>query len=398
MALLRIAAAALIILAAILRIAHLDDVATRTPDERVYTAQATAFLQSGQPALAANVERYRSDPNVRLYPLPTRVGMVRLVAAAMNIMNRRDEYPGAVFSTAASIAAVFLLAVTGYRFFPPIAVLFALLFSAVSPIQLSTARRQWTDSLVELTGLGLIYIAAEIVAGSRKLAWYIAFGITAAFSLTIKEYMAVPIAICAAGVLWTLRRELLQTAIFLAISGTAIAIATIWMAESVGGFHPFFSAIAMLPASNAANTYALEYATGPGWKLLYAFFIIIPAASLLALAGAFLALKANAVLANITAVSIALILTAMFVPHWLNLRYVAPAFGTLYLLAGLAFARLCDWVAQRFRPSERPALVTIVALLCIVQASLDYSRFTRFFVADNIPDLTVKFLIDENYR
>jgi 4-amino-4-deoxy-L-arabinose transferase-like glycosyltransferase len=184
--------ALLLCLAAVLRVANLDNVTLRTPDERVYTRQANAWLQSGQPGIRALVEEYQRDPDARLYPPPTRVGMIRLVAATMRWTGRNDEAVGAIISCFASIASLYMVALIGIRFLPTWAALAGLLLYAVFPAALTIARRTWSDALVELAGLLLVWLACEITRDSRRRIWYLLFAVVGSASITIKESMPVP--------------------------------------------------------------------------------------------------------------------------------------------------------------------------------------------------------------
>ena len=143
---------ALLCLGAALRVANLSNVSSRTPDELVYTLQAKFLLQGGQAALRSLIAEYQRDPVIRLFPPPTRLGYLLPLAAAMRLTGGRDESVGAYLSCAASIGSLFILALIGVRFFPSWATFFALLFFAVSPMELAVSRRAWTDALVEFLG------------------------------------------------------------------------------------------------------------------------------------------------------------------------------------------------------------------------------------------------------
>ncbi len=169
------AAGVIVLLGIGARIANLGNVNARTPDERVYRSQADAWRQQGVAGLRSLVAGYERDPEARLYPPPTRVGMIRLVAAAMSITGRDDESAGAVLSCAASIGSLLMLALIGFRFFPQWAAVCGLLFYAVSPPELVIARRAWTDAVVELIGLGMVYFACEITRDSRRWSAYAGF-------------------------------------------------------------------------------------------------------------------------------------------------------------------------------------------------------------------------------
>src|SRR5450432_1428970 len=102
--------AALVCIAAGLRLANLQNVVSRTPDERVYTSQAKTWLESGPAGIRSMIAEYKADAETRLYPPPTRVGMIRLVAFMMRRTGREDESVGARISCAASIGSLLVLA------------------------------------------------------------------------------------------------------------------------------------------------------------------------------------------------------------------------------------------------------------------------------------------------
>jgi hypothetical protein len=75
----------LLCLGAVLRVANLSNVSSRTPDEVVYTIQAKILLQRGQAGLRSLIAEYQEDPVARLFPPPTRFGYLWPLAAAMQL-------------------------------------------------------------------------------------------------------------------------------------------------------------------------------------------------------------------------------------------------------------------------------------------------------------------------
>ncbi len=220
------------------RIANLGNVKARTPDERVYRSQAETWRQQGTVGLRSLAAGYKRDPDARLYPPPTRVGMIRLVAAAMSATGRDDESAGAILSCAASIGSLVMVALIGFRFFPPWAAVCGLLFYAVSPPELVIARRAWADAVVELMGLGMVYAACEITRDSRQWFGYAGFAIAGALGVAVKEATAVPLGLCGIWLLWVLaveRREFRNAAMLVGGSVAAVAASVGWLAWSVGG-------------------------------------------------------------------------------------------------------------------------------------------------------------------
>jgi hypothetical protein len=170
-----------------------------------------------------------------------------------------------------------------------------------------------------------------------------------------------------------------------------------WLAAQVGSLHEYISIVAGIPAANAANEYALEYASGPPYLLLYAYWIIAPLTSLLAVAGAaavFLR-KRESPLIFITGFSLAYMVLAMSMPHWINLRYLGNTFGPVCLLAGLGAWWIIETGCQWMDTTDRRPFAAVAIAILIGGAAADYIRFRHYFVRDEVVDLSIKWLVDE---
>lgn len=390
--------AVLVCIAAGLRVANFGNVNTRTPDERVYTYQAKTWLESGRAGIRSMVEEYKGDAETRWYPPPTRVGMIRLVAAAMRWTGRSDESVGARLSCAASIGSLVVLALIGVRFLPPWAACAGMLFYAVFPGELAIARRTWTDALVELAGLLLIWFSCEITRNSKRVFWYPLFALVGSAGLLVKESMPVPYGLCALWILWVLvrRREWGNAGILLGATALGMGLSVWWLADQVGSLADYIGIVWRIPAENAANPYALEYASGPAYDLLLAFWIVAPVASLLSLAGLFAVWrKREEPLVFLGGFTVAYIGIAMAMPHFLNLRYVGNTYGTFCLLAGLGGWYLISLGWTRLEAGDRRPFAVVAIALVLGGAVADYLRFQRYFVRDETVDLSMKMLLDE---
>jgi len=390
--------AILVCIAAGLRVANFKNVNTRTPDERVYTYQAKTWLESGRAGIRSMVEEYKGDAETRWYPPPTRVGMIRLVADMMRWTGRGDESVGARISCAASIASLVVLALIGIRFLPPWAACAAMLFYAVFPAELAIARRTWTDALVELAGLLLIWFTCEITHDSKRIIWYPLFALVGSLGLLVKESMPVPYGLCALWILWILvrRREWTKVAILVAATTVGMGASLLWLSDQVGSLADYVGIVMGIPKANAANPYAIEYASGSPFLLLQAFWIVAPVASLLSVAGLLAVLKKRerplVFLACFTGAYIAI---AMAMPHFLNLRYVGNTYGSFCLLAGLGIWYLISQGWAWLDVADRRVFAVIAIAIVLGGAVADYLRFQRYFVRDETVDLSIKMLLDE---
>ena len=94
--------------------------------------------------------------------------------------------------------------------------------------------------------------------------------------------------LCAIWLLWVLlieRREWVNGAILMAGGLAGLTITIAWLAISTGGVSLFAKIVTDIPSSNAANQYAIEYQSGPGYLLLRALEIMRPVAAVLGLVG-----------------------------------------------------------------------------------------------------------------
>lgn len=393
--------AALVCIGAALRLGNMDNVGSRTPDERVYTYQAKIWLQSGPAGIRSMVAEYKADPEIRNYPPPTRLGMIRLVAAAMRWTGRRDEGVGADISCAASIGSLLVLALIGVRFLPPPAAVAAIVFYSVFPCELAIARRTWTDALVELAGLLLVWIVCEIARGPVSRLLYPLFALVGSAGILVKESMPVPFGLCALWILWLLaaRREWQNALILIGATAAGTCVSLWWLSGQVGSLADYFGIVVGIPGANAANPYALEYASGPPYLLLRAFWIVAPVVSLLSLAGLLAAWKLRErPLTWLASFTVAYVAIAMAMPHFLNLRYVGNVFGPFCLLAGLGVWYLVSVAGQWLELADPRPVAGLAIALIIGSAVTDYGYFRRVFVRDTTVDLSIKMLMDEQNR
>jgi 4-amino-4-deoxy-L-arabinose transferase-like glycosyltransferase len=404
----RIAIAALLCLGFGLRLANSGNVAFRTPDERVYANRALAWIESGPAAVRSTIVDYLRDPAVRNYPAPTRVGVVRLIAAWMRVTGQNGEAAGVGISTASSILSLLIVTLIGVRLFPPWATFFAILFYAVSPAELAIARRAWPDATVELVAIALVAITCEITLDSRRRVWYVLLAVVGSAGIAIKESMPLQYGLCGLWIVFVLvieRREWknLFTLAAAAIAGLAVVLA--WLTNSVGSLSDLLSIMSAVPASNAVNSYSLEYASGPAWLMLEAFWIVSPVAAVLSVAGLYRTFAdlrkpspQRKLIAFIAAFAVVDLAIGLAMPHFLNLRYYGAIYGPFYLLAGLGFWYLVSTVSNWIESSDRKLISCLAVMILILGAGSDYWRFRRMFVRNATADLSIKMLLDARNR
>lgn len=395
---------AVIALGISLRIGNLE-IKKRTPDERIYTHYAQAVLEGGIKNYKQVVRNYNNNENVWVYPPPVRIGYIFLGAAAMKLAGSNDTKILGYLSCIASILALFLLTLTGIKFFNRWVTLAALGLSSVSPMELAIARRAWQDSVLALFGLLLVYISCHITYKPRSKLLFIAFFILGSFCLLIKESGIIIYGVCLIWVLYiTLikERNLRKSLAVLFFSLLGIGVSVFIMAAVCAGIGNVIDAVKHNIGSLAGNSYALVYNSGPWFKIIQGFFLLTPPAAILCfigIIGIIFSDKKKAAAANmerrvilgIVFFVISFTVIAMGPQNLRNLRYYSSIYMLFYLLAGLG----SYYVAAFFKNILRPRLVLIGVIIGIsVIAFLDYRRFQYLFIAKETPDLAVKLLME----
>jgi hypothetical protein len=144
-------------------------------------------------------------------------------------------------------------------------------------------------------------------------------------------------------------------------------------------------------ANSPVSQWSIENTSGPGYRLLEAFWVMSPAVSLLAVAGIVVAIarlgstvcgkrEAQA----LAAFSIIFCAVTVAVPYKLDLRYLSVLFPLICMFAATAIVE----VLSRFRPTL-PVTRVVIASGLVMMAVADYQRFSRYFVQGDIQDLAV---------
>jgi hypothetical protein len=189
-----------------------------------------------------------------------------------------------------------------------------------------------------------------------------------------------------------------------------LAISVGWLAFSIGGISVLARIVSSIPTSNAANQYAIEYQSGPGSLLLRSLAIMSPVAALFFLLGSgvvFLSQRRLSVINHfaeqdadwpvmrgVTLFAFAYLIWPMLVAGCLNLRYISVLFGIYYLIAGIGFWYLLSLRRTRLRGVAWNVSAGLAIVALLLAGATDYLRFERFFVRDDLQDLSVGLLLD----
>jgi hypothetical protein len=385
-------------LGAIVRLRHLHDVRTRTPDEIVYTRDAKLI---GEKGIAPVVQQ-----------LPLKVTYLTLLAGVMKMTGATDENVGARLSYCASLASLALVALIGVRFLPPLAAVYALLSTAFSLLSLVVARRCWQESLMECLGLLIVLFACEITRDHNKWWPYAALFVTGAFAVLVKQLGVI---LCVAAVLYVtavlISRRAWRALAFLGAAGVVTAAFTVFALSRVGimgRLSTLWLNFYTLPATHPSlNPWAAENQSGPWYSMTWGLWIINPLNLALCAVAAGIAVMPRSVLQRLglplravdlsilrllcwtTVFDIAVVSVA---PLAQNFRYLAPIYGPIYLLGGIGLWAAVTLVRQRPRWLAYPACA-ILAFLAVAAVNADYNDFEQLYVEAGVHDLAISIVL-----
>lgn len=384
----------LVVTGAGLRVAQWNDAFSRTPDERVYTDDARRVALGGLREFPVLVAEYQKDSRLWIYPPPTRVGEIAVVAAMMKISGLDDESAGSRASCVASIAALAILAVVAARFLPPWAAIYATACLAISLPALIIAFRCWGDALMEFLGLLMVWATCELCRGPRQWWKYGALVAAGSASVLVKESGAVIYLGCALYLLAMLARERawreLLSLVFAGLVGAALAIGC--LSAAAGGAASMLMVWRHVGQGLSVNDYGLQYQSGPWLRFFHAFWILTPVNLVLSAIAISVAVARRRLkeLRLFAWIAVSLVMSILLMPISQNFRYLSPIYGCMYLLGGMGLWFLVDR-AGRFSM----ALLFVSGMLVLAMGFRDYEVLRRVYIGVELQDLPVRMVLEE---
>lgn len=384
----------------------------RTPDERTYASYADAVVKSGPNVIRKLVRDYIESRDQWIYPPPTRVNYIYLVAAVEKISGQTPEKSAVTLSFVCSVLTFLVAAAIGFRFFNAWMALAGLALLAVSPVELALAGRGWQDAIVGAFGSLMLYLALERFVRPDGRWWDVWFWIVALLFLPIKESALIMFGICVLFLLlgrW--QKGILCWKTFASIALSALLTVLVgcgFIAWCSGGLQNVFQLYGHMTEGLRSNSYVYLFQSGPWYAMPLGFWVLSPVSMLLCLLGVgqlFLRRERferwlnldprQSAAASGMAFFLVAVLVAATVPQGYKcLRYVSVIDGPLCLIAGLMFAALIRLACEQVAPSRWKIAIGIGLAALLLVCSADLYRFRRVFIRDAIDDLAVVRLVN----
>jgi hypothetical protein len=392
----------------LLRLSFFEPEIARSPDERTYTRQANVLLEQGVSGLRMLGEELARNPTeVGMAPSPVRVGYLGILAGYMGITGDRTILAGAQLSLLASIATLILVAFATCRHLSPTAAVIAVLFYAVLPFELMTGRRAWQEAVISLLATALIVLAIELpkMHGLPRLGAYLAFIIGGVLSLTTKENIGIAFLLCTTGILGAaILRKDRATAIGAAVSlGAAMMVTAAILATLFGSLGKYVALQRIAENVSAMNVYDQTYSVGPAWMLPAAIVRVCPLVAIGALAGMTIAINRAVKSRSLSEAGLPFALAGyciaflllQIVSERMNLRYTAPIYSALCMLAGAG----CGWITVQLHRAMRPLgglfAWTILSVVLGVAALRDVNFARDYLLNTGMQDLALRPVLGE---
>jgi 4-amino-4-deoxy-L-arabinose transferase-like glycosyltransferase len=255
-------------------------------DEQTYATYSCEIAQDGPGVIAGQVSTYLGDPQARLFPPPTRWGLLLPDAAAAAVAGCGPASVAWV-STLAGIALLVLVAVFTWRRFSPAVALVATAFVASSPLQLHLGRRALGDELVALIAMAAFWAILAYSERRTRLRWLLAVALLLAGFATKEVFvMLYPALVLPLAVSWwrqrrsgLTRRSRLADLGLLILPAVLNAVVVAALARDVDAFWQVTRAV----QASADSTYAAQYLSGAPHRLVIDLLLMSPVVVLLAL-------------------------------------------------------------------------------------------------------------------
>jgi tetratricopeptide (TPR) repeat protein len=399
----------IVALALVLRTLHLTDIASRSPDEQVYTRFAERLAAEGLGAYRSIFASYAGDASQWLYPSPTRIAHVFLFAGVMKVTGSTSAQAGAAVSYALAVAAVALLGWLGRRFFSPFVGLLAAFLLATYAVDLELARRAWGESTAAFLSLLLMASAWELEQQPRRWTSRVAFFVMGAACLLAKETSVFAYGLCG---LWLVASRLvardLRSAAVLVLGGLLSTSAAFALLALLAGDASYALGGVLRGVELGSNQWGAQYASGPWYQFLQLLALVGPFTAAMATLGAlvvacvprstrsFEGLEVGAAprMNLLLLMVLGFVAACSFGPNLQYLRIMAPANPSYCLLAALGVRSVLvqseDWLAGK----AYPALLALLPVGLALVAFRDYSLYRDVVVRSGMQDLAVRWIMD----
>jgi hypothetical protein len=281
-------------------------------------------------------------------------------------------------------------------------------------MELAIARRSWQDGVLAFFALLLIYLSCELSRTPKKSILYIPFVLIGSYCILIKESGVIVYGLCMAWVLAVLlwrERAVAKAIVLMLLGGMGFFAAGFILVAVVGGPGVALEVLRHVKDAMPTNAYAIDYQTGPWYRIPEGLWILTPACFILCIFGIganLIRFRDNAsaiadgyartVISGMIFFTCLFIFITMLTPYCQNIRYISAVYGPFYLIAAMGMWALINFLRVKLRGVTLNAAMFIAAVVMVVIAVNAYGTFDRIFLKYGIRDISVRLLREAVYQ
>ncbi|HET9099891.1 MAG TPA: hypothetical protein VFN62_05835 [Acidobacteriaceae bacterium] len=392
----------LVVLGIALRGYFFEPQIARSPDEYTYTWQANLILQRGSAAFGLLGDQVLANPAAfAIRPSPIRAAYLWLLAGVMNITGEHGLLAGAYISLVASCLNLCLLAFAAWRWLSPRAALIAALFCSTFPCDLVIARRAWQDAWIELLcDLVLVAALALFTARPQRSAVLLtSIGALGVLCALTKENAALFFVLSSAVLaVWNIFRRNLRLAILVtAVSAAALFLAFAILAVLFHGPGNLIHVEQVCMHFSALGAYELQFDTGTPMMFVHLLALVSPVLTCTAVAACValgyrrfaLRTSTEPMISTLTVLLFCMLAIQVSSGRY-NLRYAAPVYGSLILLAAWTLDQATSIAIGWMDSLGRPVAIAAVIIALAAGALRDLNFGRDHLLNTGIQDLALR--------
>jgi hypothetical protein len=177
-----------------------------------------------------------------------------------------------------------------------------------------------------------------------------------------------------------------------------ISVSILVLGHVAGGIPRVLEVLKHVKDAMPTNTYAIDYQTGPWYRILEGLWILTPAGfalCIVGIVGVFLGdhhSKQGIIAKWLIFIILSFMLITIVTPYMQNIRYLSVTFVPFYLICGVGLWYLIS-LSKDFYKGWAFYVVIAIAVLALMLVSIsDYQKFQRIFIKIGIRDISVRLL------
>ncbi|MBU0895405.1 MAG: hypothetical protein KJ584_02290, partial [Candidatus Omnitrophica bacterium] len=193
-------------------------------------------------------------------------------------------------------------------------------------------------------------------------------------------------------------KSFIKSALLVVFTLLGIGISVLILGHVAGGIPRVLEVLRNIKDAMPTNTYAIDYQTGPWYRILEGFWILAPVSFVLfiiGIAGVFSGdhrAGQNIIAKGLIFIISSFLFITIVTPYMQNMRYLSVTFVPFYLICGVGVWYPVSLAKNVFKRGAFYAAIAVIALALIFVSIGDYQKFRKIFIKRGIRDTSIRLL------